>query len=435
MSAIPATEELKREIGVRSLALAIVNMVIGSGIFALPAIVADGLGATAIVAYISCGVLIFLLALCFAEAGSKISKSGGGYTYIEEAFGPYPGFLASSIYLLGGCMASDAAIANAMADTLQSFFPELSIDTNRILFMLILFGGLGWLNIISARNGLRIVVFSSMIKLTALILLVIVAIPHVSKENLSWVIPPSFSNIGPATLLLFFAFQGFEVPLSNGGEIRAPSRTVPMGIFLGVSIVLVMYMSIQWVTQGMLGNNLSAHKNAPLAAVASVAFGRPGMVLIIVVTILSILGALSGSVLSLPRILFASARDGLLPRSLAKVHPRFVTPHVAIMVYVAIDFIMAISGGFKELAILSSAAALLLYSGVVLASIRLRSKKGYADKKGFRTPGGITVPAVAIMAVIWLLSQLSRAELTGIFVSIGVFSVIYFIITILKRGE
>ena len=432
MADITTTEHLKREIGVRSLALAGVNMVVGTGIFVLPAIVVEGLGATAILAYIVCGALIFLLALCFAEAGSNTSKSGGVYTYIETAFGPWAGFLAGNIYLLGGCMASDAALANALADTLQHFFPALGIDVYRMTFLLLLFGGLAWLNISSVKNGVGFVVFAGIGKLLALVVLIIVAIPYVEAENLKWVSEPTVSNIGAASLLLFFAFLGLEVPLSNGGEIKNPSRTVPLGIFVAVFIVLLLYISIQWVTQGTLGDQLSAHKDTPLAAVAAIALGKPGMAFIIAVTILSILGSLSGEILSQPRILFAAARDGLLPKRLAGLHPRFATPHIAIGVYVAIGFIMAVSGGFKQLAIIASASSLLLYLGVVLSTIKLRRMKAHDAEKGFRVPGGVMIPLIAAAAIIWLLSHLAKAELTGMGIFMLAFSIIYFVMKRLK---
>ena len=120
-------EELKREIGVRSLTLAILNLIVGSGIFVLPALVAEKLGSAAIVAYLVCGALIFLIALCFAEVGSKITVSGGTYAYIETAFGPYAGFIANNLFWIGSCVVSDAAIANALADTLKYFFPFLTM--------------------------------------------------------------------------------------------------------------------------------------------------------------------------------------------------------------------------------------------------------------------------------------------------------------------
>jgi amino acid transporter len=153
MNPVSTKENLKREIGVRSLTLAILNIIVGTGIFVIPAIIAENLGAAAIVAYLVCGVLIFLIALCLAELGSRTTTSGGVYSYIETAFGPYAGFLANNIFWFGGCVLSDAAVANALADTLKYFFPFLDDEIYRIVFFLLLFGGLALLNIRSVKNG------------------------------------------------------------------------------------------------------------------------------------------------------------------------------------------------------------------------------------------------------------------------------------------
>jgi len=433
MNPVSTKENLKREIGVRSLTLAILNITAGSGIFVIPAIIAEGLGATAILAYFVCGLLIFLIGLCFAEVGSKTTASGGVYTYIETAFGPYAGFLANNIYWIGGSVFSDAAIANALANTLKYFFPFLDNEIFRALFLFFIFGGLALLNIRSVKNGVRFIEFATLGKLIPMIVLVIAGASFVATENLRWVTAPTISNIGTASLLLFFAFLGLEGPLSNGGEIKNPKRTVPLGIFLGVSCVLVLYIAIQLVTQGVLGANITAHKDAPLAAVAGIAFGKWGTILIIAAAALSMLGALGGEILSIPRILFAGARDGLMPKPLAKVHPRFFTPHIAIVFYAALGFLFAISGGFKQLATIASAAVLIIYLGVVLASIKLRKKETAPTEKTFRVPGGVIVPLLATCGIVWLLSNLTRPELTGIAIFILVFSLIYLVTKLVKR--
>ncbi|MBC7904598.1 MAG: amino acid permease [Gemmatimonadaceae bacterium] len=426
-------ENLKREIGPRSLALAIVNITAGSGIFVLPAIIADGLGATAILTYFVCGALIFLIGLSFAELGSKTSSSGGAYTYIEQAFGPYTGFLANNIFWLGGSVMSDAAIANALAETMKYFFPALSINWVRILFLFFVFGLLALLNIRSVKNGIRLIEFATLGKLIPMIAVVIASIAFVDPANLVWEIAPTVTNIGSASLLLFFAFLGLEGPLSNGGEMKNPKRTVPLGIFLGIAIVLLLYVSIQLVTQGVLGADLVNHKAAPLAAVANISFGKTGLILIIAASSLSMFGALGGEILSIPRILFAGGRDGLMPKPLAKVHPAFNTPYIAIAVYAGFGFFLAVSGGFKQLATIASAAMLILYLGVVLAGIKLRRKEKEVKEKSFRIPGGMILPLIAAAGILWLLSNLTKPEFIGIAIFLLVFSVLYFIIRFVKK--
>lgn len=426
-------EKLKREIGVRSLTLAIINQTIGTGIFVIPALIAVNLGAAALVTYLVCGVLIFLIALCFAELGSKTNLSGGVYEYIETAFGPFAGFLTNNIYWLGGCVISDAAIANALADTLKYFFPSLGTEMFRVGFFILIFGGIAALNIRSVKNGVRFIEFTAFGKLIPLLLLVIVGAGFITKSNLEWTIVPSISNIGSASLLLFFAFMGFETPLSNGGEIKNVKRTVPLGIFFGIGSVLIIYLAIQLVTQGVLGGTIEVYKDAPLAAVAGVVFGKKGIILITIATAISMLGALGGEILSVPRILFAGARDGLMPKILSKTHPRFATPHFAISAYASCGLLFAILGEFKQLAIIASASSLIIYLGAVLATLKLRKTDSVTSEKTFKVPGGFIIPLLAISVIVWLLSNLSKEEFTGVIIFISAFSLIYIISKFLRK--
>lgn len=431
----PAKENLRREMGPRALALAIVNITAGSGIFVIPAIISEGLGATAILAYFVCGLLISLIALCFAQVGSHTTVSGGAYTYIENAFGPYAGFIANNIFWLGSAVVSDAAIANALADTLKYFFPFLQNDLYRSIFLFLVFGSLALLNIRSVKNGIRFVEFATLGKLIPMIVVIVLAIQLVEPANLVWTVTPTVSNIGAASLLLFFAFLGFEAPLSNGGEMKNPKRTVPLGILFGLLLVLVLYISIQLVTQGVLGSTIGQYKDAPLAEVASRSIGKTGAILIIAATAIAMLGALGGEILSMPRILFAGGRDGLMPKPLGKVHPVFQTPHVAISVYTGLAFILSVSSGFKQLAILASAATLLIYLGVVLASIKLGQQKSMTTEKPFRMPGGWAVPLIATAGIGWLLSNLTKKEAIGVAGFIAVFTVLYFVTQYLKKRK
>ncbi len=433
MSTIPTQENLKRVIGVRALVLAILNITVGSGIFVIPALIADGLGAAAVLAYLVCGLLIFLIALCFAELGSKTTESGGVYTYIGKAFGPFAGFIANNIFWLGGCVVSDAALANALADTLGFFFPSLITGPPRIIFLVFIFASLALLNIRSAKGGIRLVEIAGLGKLIPLVIIVLLSARFMIPGNLHWVTVPTVRHVGSASLLLFYAFIGLETPLSNGGEIRNPRRTVPLGVLFGVAAVLLLYVCIQWVTQGVLGDTMVLHKDAPLAAVASISLGKIGGILVIAISALAMLGSLGGEILSIPRILFAGARDGLLPGPLGRVHPAFNTPHVAIIVYSLLGSLLAVSGGFKQLAILSSAAVLLIYLGVVLASVRLRTKASTATGSGFRVPGGPVLPILASVGIIWLLSNLAAVELIYMGIFIAILSAIWFFLRLWKK--
>ena len=134
-------EGLKREIGFWGLVSNSINIIIGAGIFIIPAIVAERLGSGSIWPYLICGVLMILIMLCFAEVGTKITMTGGAYTYIEAAFGKYAGFLTTNIFIFGAAVMANAAVANGLADTLSYFFPLFKTQWIRILFFALIFGG------------------------------------------------------------------------------------------------------------------------------------------------------------------------------------------------------------------------------------------------------------------------------------------------------
>lgn len=416
---------LKRTIGTFGLACAVINITIGTGIFVLPALVAENLGAAAILAFGVCGLLIFFIALCFAEVGTRITGDGGTYTYIETAFGPFAGFLANNIFLFGSCVLSDAAVANGLSQTLGYFFPIIDSAAVRPFFFLVLFGGLAIINIRSTKNGLRFIQFTTFAKLTPLLLIILFGGTYVSGANLHWEKAFTINDIGAASLILFFAFLGIETAVSNSGEIKNPRRVIPRGILWGLGVVLFLYISVQVITQGILGRDLLLYKEAPIAEVSRRLFGYFGITLVTIGIAVSMLGSISGEILAIPRVLFAGAKNGIFPAVIGKVHPRFFTPYISIIVYASLGYLLSVFGGFKQLIILSSASSLLIYLGVVLATIRLRYKKTMALDKAFIVPGGLIVPLIATAAIIWLLSNLSQEEMTGIGIALGVLSLVY----------
>jgi basic amino acid/polyamine antiporter, APA family len=206
-----------------------------------------------------------------------------------------------------------------------------------------------------------------------------------------------------------------------------------LGILSGLFFVLILYIAIQLVTQGVLGNEIAAAKEAPVAAVSQKIFGAAGISIIVLGTAISMIGGISGEVLGIPRILYAGARDGLLPKFLFKVHPKFKTPHYAILVYTGAGFVLALFGGLQQLLILSSAGILLIYLGVVLSTIKFRYKKITRDEKTFMVPGGIIIPVIATIAIVWMLSNLKTEEKTGIAIALVVLTVIYFLMRMFKK--
>lgn len=419
-------KNLIREIGVWGLSANIVNVMIGAGIFVLPAIVAANLGSESIVAYLFCGFLITLVMLCFAEVGSRITSSGGAYTYIEKSFGKYPGFITAMLFILSG-IASDAAIANAVSKVISSIFPSFQGYLIKTLFSVFLFLGLATINIIGLKKGISFVKIIITLKIVPLLFIVLIGFKDVSVVNLYWESFPSAKEIGETALILFFAFQGAETGLLVSGEVKNPNKTIPQAIRLSVAGVLVLYVLIQTISQGILGDSLSAFIENPLGEVANQIFGPIGFTLITIGAAVSMFGTLSSDILSMPRLLFAASNDKVIPmKMLSQIHTKYSTPFISIIVYAGLGLTLTLVGGFRQLAIISSASVLLIYLGVSLSVIKLRTVKNLVpDAKLFRIRGGYVVPILSSIVILWLLSNLSKNELLGIGSFLFILTLIY----------
>jgi basic amino acid/polyamine antiporter, APA family len=444
---------LKRAIGATGLALNAINLTIGAGIFVLPAIVAANLGRAAFIAYLLCGLLVILIMLCYAEIGSKVTTSGGSYAYVEKAFGPFAGFLINTIFWFGFAGLSNAAVINALADMLTTWFPAFGILYIRIIFFIGVYGLLSFINVRGVKEGSHFAAATTFLKLLPLIILIVLGLFSISSDNLVVKTWPSVKNIGESALVLFFAFMGIETALNVSGEIKNPQKNIPKGIFMGVLGVLIIYMLIQLVAQGVLGDGLALHKEAPLASLAIRLIGPVGGTVILITAVISMFGMVSGDVLATPRLLFAASKDKLLPGFLGRIHPKFATPHWSIIIYSAVIVVLASTGGFKQLAILASSSVLLIYLAVVLATIKLRFKKenvendienvqltgtGNTDesimlqteknnKGGFKIAGGLTIPILAVVTISWFLYQIPEAEIKALAIFFIVLTGLYFI--------
>ncbi|HCW05954.1 MAG TPA: amino acid permease [Cytophagales bacterium] len=425
-------EGLKREIGLVGLTANIVNVVIGSGIFVLPAIVSEKLGPSGILAYLFCGFLITMIMLCFAEVGSRVTITGGAYAYIESAFGKYVGFLTTNIFVFGSSLMAASAVANALVNTLGVLFPIFNTAFSKTIFLVALFSALALVNVIGIKKGITLVKITTVAKLTPLLLLILWGFTKVDLENLQLKSIPSLGDLGQISLVLFFAFQGAEGSLSISGEVKSPNKTVPWAILLSFTIILVFYISIQLVSQGILADAFSDFKSAPLAEVAKRLMGPLGLTLMIAGAALSMVGYLTSDSLNMPRVLFRSSIDNVVPiKSLSKVHPKFATPYVAIISYAFLCCTFSIIGEFRQLAMLASSFALLIYIGVAAAVIKFRIQIKNQES-GFKIPLGYTVPSIAILTSIFFLLNGSGTQAVGLILFIASVSAIYFAIQFFK---
>jgi amino acid transporter len=416
---------LVRALGVRELGFNTVNLIVGASIFVLPAQVAGVLGPAAIVAYLVCALAIGCVALCFAEAGSRVATSGGLYAYAETAFGPFVGYLAGVVTWFGSFMVGSAAVAVVFVGSIGVLFPATAAHPWRDLLLVAVYGGLAVINVLGVKAGARFVEALTTIKLAPLLLLIVVGVFSIDASNLAWPSVPSMGLIADGSLVLVFAFMGMESAVTPGGEMRDPARTVPRGILLALVLITLLYIAIQLVAQGLLGPALAQSTEAPLAAAAGQVLGNAGRTLVLAAATVSTLGYLAGDMLTAPRILYALGTNGHLPSLITRVHPRYRTPWVAIVVHAAAALAFALSGTFAKLVVLSVVSTLLIYFACAIAVLVMRHRDIRTTSRPFVIPGGPLVPVLACAVVAWLLSRATRAEYIAVGIMLAVAIVLY----------
>ena len=398
---------LVRVIGVWGLAAGIVNVTIGGGIFRLPSGAAATLGAAAPLAYLVCAASMGLIVLCFASAGSRVSMTGGPYAYVETAFGPFVGFLSGMLLWVGITLAL-SAVSSFFADALAAMVPTLPLWGKRVALCVTL-ATLAAANVRGVAGVARFNTVATVAKLVPLLVLVVVGAFAMHVDNLRWTTMPTGGTVARASILLLFAFLGVESALVPSGEVIDPSRTVPRAIFSAMAAITVIYLAIQVVAQGLLGAAL-ANDPTPLASAAAVALGPAGRTLILAGSVISMFGYVSGMMLAVPRMLFAFGRDGFLPAALARTHPAWRTPHVAIAVQVVLVALLSTFGIFEKLAVAANVTVLLVYAACCLAAFELRRRDVQAGGVPMRVPFASVVPWAALGVIAWMLSSVRQAE-------------------------
>jgi amino acid transporter len=415
---------LHRSIGTFALAASIVNVTIGGGIFRLPADMAATLGATAPLAYLLCAIAMGLIVLCLAEAGSRVSMTGGPYAYIEVAFGPFFGFLAGFLLWMVLTFAM-AAVATVLVASIGALVPALASPTASTIVLVAIYAAFATINIVGVERGSRINTALTIAKILPLLLLIAGGLFAIDSANLAVNNPPSIPALARSSILLIFVFAGIEAALVPGGEVTDPARTVPRAIGLAMIAITLLYAGLQFVAQGVLGPALATSKAAPLADAAGVALGGWARTLLLAGAVISMLGHAGAMILATPRTLFAFARDGFLPAALARVHPRYRTPVAAIVLQCALVLALAITSTFERLAILANLSILVVYGTCCLATWQLRRLDVRSASTAFTVPAARVVIVLACLVIGWMLTSVTLAEWTAFGVGLAVAAVIF----------
>jgi basic amino acid/polyamine antiporter, APA family len=424
--------QLVRGIGIPALTANIISSTIGAGIFVLPALVAKGLGPAAPLAFVACAIAMVLFVTCFAIAGSRVSLTGGLYAYVEVAFGRYVGFLAGVLYGITA-LGAVAGVVNVLVNSVVGIAPFLGTPVMRIVVMLVVYGSLVAINVRGVREGASAVTTLTVAKLLPLLLFICAGIFFIHPANLTLTAWPGSKAIGDSVILLIFAFVGIEVALIPSGEVKNPARTVPRSAYLALVVTTIIYITIQLIAQGTLGSDLANYPNTPLAEAAAKFLGHIGRTTLLAGATISAFGFVTSDILSSPRMIFAFGRDSLIPRWFAHVHPRYRSPDVAIITYAVLAFALSVTGTFEQLAVLSNVAVLLMYLLCCAACWVLIARDVRTDGQPFNFPGMKIVPALAIIAIIWILAHATVREFAVNGALLVIASVLFFVRAKLRR--
>ena len=408
---------LKRSLGLATVVSLGINGVIGQGIFLLPGKAAGMMGPSAGLALLMGGVLCFLIALCFAEVSARFDATGGAYVYAREAFGDFVGF---EVGWMTCCVAiiSWAALANGFTLVLSHFWPAASEGLTQNLVALSVITGLTLVNTMGAHWGAAVVKFFTVAKLIPLTLFIAVGLFFIEPAHFEPFAPHGTAPLADTTMLLLYAYAGFETLVVPAGEMDNPQRNVPRALFIVMAVVTVVYMGIFGVAVGTF-DGIAGHAN-PVAAASAIFMGPAGATLIAVGICLSVFGTNCGSALVNPRRFYAMAERGDLPPVLATTDPQTGAPRMAIGLTWLLACGLSLSGTFVELAVLGVVARFAQYIPTCLAVLVFRKRLGPGE--GFRIPGGPVLPILTVALCLTLLanSDPSRLIKGGIALLVGV---------------
>ncbi len=382
-----------------------VNCIIGSGVFGLPSVIAGLVGNASPFAWLFAAAGSGLVMACFAEVSSRFNQSGGIYLYTRTAFGRIFGITIAWLGWLTRLTAA-AANVNIFIIYLAEFWPAVKAPAPRFLVMTVLLAFLTIVNYLGVRSGTGLSNLFTVAKLLTLAGFIAVGFLFLALKHHPLVISPPSGSLGNwrhSILLLMFAYGGYEAGLMPAGEAKNPRRDYPFALFIALGTCTFVYTSTQWLIVSVLPH--ASASDRPLAAAAQIMLGPLGASIISIGVLISSYGLLGANILGFPRILFALAEHGDLPGVMAKVHPKFRTPHVAIVAFALCLWGFSLAAGFQWNITMSAGIRLIYYASVCVALPVLRSREN-APSPEFHLPMGHLFAVLAVGASLLLFPRM-----------------------------
>ena len=427
----------------------VIGTTIGADIYIVSALTSAYLGPASLVVFIVAGVIAILIALSFAEAAALVPQVGGAFAYVCEAWGNFAGFLVGWPLWIAE-VAGLAVMPVAFVRYLAYFVPSLTVlqgDIIKIVFVAVI----AYINLRGTKAAGRINDVLTIAKLSPLLLLIVagfiylVAHPGTAASNLTPFAPLGFSNFGPALIIIFWAYTGFELAVIPSGEVENPTKTLPKAMIIGMAIVTFFYIAIGFTALAVVNWTSLQFDPAPLATAGSVVLSYTPALALIGGTILglgaliSISGFEESATLATARLSYAISLEGLFPRLFSRIHPRFGTPSNAIIIQSAIVLFAALIGDLTQLIIFAAFNLAFVYVATCAAVLTLRGRQKDSDRTYLERLTGPVIPVSGIILSVFLIYECGISTVAVGIVSILIGIPIYVLyaprteITTLKR--
>ena len=368
--------DLPRKLGLLDATTIVIGTMIGAGIFVIPSVIARDIPSTpAILAvWVLAGIASFFGALAYAELGAMLPHSGGQYVYLREAYGTLPAFLTGWVFFLVIQSGAIAAVSVACARFLSYLLP--AVPGLLTWFPVLLILGLTGINYVGVREGARVQVLFTALKLIGLFVLIASAVLSPAPSAIDWTWPRQISSasLGAGLLGAFLAFDGWHVIAFISGEVINPKRNIVLSLVFGVAITMAVYLAANLAYSSVMPLADIAASSRVAADTAERTMGRVGASFVTLTIVFSMIGAANGSIMTAPRMYFAQARDGLFFKQMAEIHPVYRTPGISILVQGVWASVLALSGSYEQLISYVLVIAWMVHGAVVLGLIVLRRR-------------------------------------------------------------
>ena len=435
---------LTKGIGSIGAALLVLNGLIGAGIFALPAKMAAELGAFSPYIFLIFGALMLAIVWCFGQLAALYQETGGPVVYARKGFGDAAAFQTGFVYYLARATAI-AANMHVLLLYAGYIWPEINTGSGKSFAIVVLTTALILVNIVGLKAAMRSLDTISVLKLLPFVALIIAGYWQLdfSTALTSSAAPviPAFDTISAGALLTLYAFIGFETVVVTSGETNSPKKTIPRALMLTVSGIAIFYFCVQWLYWQTVGPEKP--DSAPLIALANMIFGETGALVMTLTAVVSVAGNLLANMISTSRLTYSMAQQSLVPGKLGdilgRVHNKFATPYLSILVLGLFAGAMALSGSFVWLAISSVLARLVVYAMCVVVLMKAQQsslRSAFQQSASVQGTAGSKVsptnllkrliPFVAFAVCAWSIAQSSTNAWLFLLGELAVGALLYF---------